>query len=86
MYFAVRPQTFFMKIPIELSAESRDLLVRHFKKGAHLHQTLEHATRKDLAGIEIYSFECDPPQAETLLQMGAIIIPGRETDETPVSH
>ena len=40
-----------MKIPIELSAESRDLLVRHFKKGTDLHQTLEHTARKDLAGI-----------------------------------
>jgi len=72
LYFAVRAQTFFMKIPIELSAESRDLLVRHFKKGADLHQTLEHATRKDLAGIEIYSFKCDLPQAETLLQMRSL--------------
>ena len=45
-----------MKIPIELTAASRDLLARHFKKGADLHQNLEHAARKDLAGIEIYSF------------------------------
>ncbi len=37
-----------MKIPIELSAESRDLLVRHFKEGTDLHEILEHAVRKEL--------------------------------------
>ena len=60
-----------MKIPIELSTDSRDLLVRHFKEGTELHEILEHAARKDLAGVEIYSFECEPPppQAEKLLQM-----------------
>jgi hypothetical protein len=45
------------------------LLVRHFREGTDLHQILEHAVRKDLAGIEIYSFESEPPQAETLLQI-----------------
>jgi hypothetical protein len=32
-----------MKIPIELSTGSRDLLVRHFKEGTELHEILEHA-------------------------------------------
>ena len=41
----------------------------HFKEGMELHEILEHAARKDLAGVEIYSFECEPPQAEKLLQM-----------------
>jgi len=58
-----------MKIPIELSTVSRDLLVRHFKEGTELHEFLEHAAGKDLARVEIYSFECEPPQAEKLLQM-----------------
>ena len=39
-----------MKIPIELRAESRDLLVRHFKEGADLHEIPERAARKELAG------------------------------------
>ena len=34
-----------------------------------LDKILEHATRKALAGIEIYSFECAPSQAEILLEM-----------------
>ena len=58
-----------MKIPIELSAESRDLLVRHFNEGTDLHEILDHAPRKELAGVYVYSFECEPPQAETLLEM-----------------
>jgi hypothetical protein len=58
-----------MKIPIELSTGSRDLLVRHFKEGTELHEILEHAAREDLARVKIYSFECEPPQAEKLLQI-----------------
>ena len=55
-----------MKIP--LSAESRHLLVRHFKKKepTDLHEILEHAARKQLARFES---ECEPPQAERLLEM-----------------
>ena len=67
-----------MKIPIDLSTGSRDLLVRHFKEGTELHEILEHAARKDLPRVEIYSFECEPPQAEKLLQNGrASIVPQR---------
>ena len=58
-----------MKFPIELSADSRDLLVRHFKEGTDLHEIIKHAARKEPAGIEIYFFECEPSQAETLLEI-----------------
>ena len=58
-----------MEFPIELSADSRDLLVRHFKEGTDLHEIIEHAARKEPAGIEISFFEREPSQAETLLEM-----------------
>jgi hypothetical protein len=50
------------------------LLVRHFEEGTELHEILDHAAREDLAGVEIYSFECEPlnanrPWTEKLLQM-----------------
>ena len=52
-----------MKIQIELTEESRDLLLRHFKEATELHQVLERATRKDVAGISVYAFACDVQQA-----------------------
>jgi hypothetical protein len=57
------------KIPLELTEESRDLLVSHFKEGTELHQILDHAARNEVGGIAVYAFECDPPEAEALLEM-----------------
>ena len=58
-----------MKIPIELTEESRDLLVRHFKERSALHEILDRATRTEVAGVTVYVFECEPQQAEVLLDM-----------------
>jgi hypothetical protein len=58
-----------MKISIELTEDSRDLLVRHFKEHTALHDILEHAKRNEVAGVSVYSFECEPQQAEALLEM-----------------
>jgi hypothetical protein len=58
-----------MKIPIELTEDSRDLLVRHFKEHTALHDILEHATRNEVAGVSVYAFECELQQAEALLEM-----------------
>jgi hypothetical protein len=60
---------FLMKIPIELTGESRDLLVRHFKERTELHDILEHASRNEVAGVAVYAFECEPQQAEELFEM-----------------
>jgi hypothetical protein len=35
-----------MQIQIELTEESRELLMRHFKEGTQLHEILERAKRK----------------------------------------
>jgi hypothetical protein len=40
-----------MTIPIELTEESRDLLVRHFQERTELHEILEHATAMKLPGL-----------------------------------
>jgi hypothetical protein len=58
-----------MKIQIELTKESRDLLVRHFKERSELHEILERANRNEVAGITVYVFECGSEQAEELLAM-----------------
>lgn len=58
-----------MPVQIELTDESRDLLLRHFKEHTPLHEILEGATRKELAGVGVYVFECDVRQAEELLAM-----------------
>jgi hypothetical protein len=58
-----------MKIPMELTEESRDLLVRHFERGTALHEILGRAERKEIEDVVVYRFECEPPQAETLLEM-----------------
>ena len=60
---------FLMKIPIELTEESRDLLLRHFKERSALHEILDRATRTEVAGVTVYVFECEPRQAEVLLDM-----------------
>jgi hypothetical protein len=58
-----------MKIPIELTEDSRNLLIRHFKEGTALHEVLKHAARKEIAGVAVYGFQCEPPDAEALLEM-----------------
>ena len=58
-----------MQIQIELTEESRELLMRHFKESSSLHQVLARAQRNELAGIDVYSFECDLQQATELLEM-----------------
>ncbi|HEV8725228.1 MAG TPA: hypothetical protein VGW77_31820 [Candidatus Binatia bacterium] len=58
-----------MKIPMELTEESRDLLVRHFKERTELHEILNRATRNEVAGVSVYAFECEPQHAEALLEM-----------------
>jgi hypothetical protein len=58
-----------MEIPIELTEESRELLMRHFKERTSLHGVLESATRKELAGVAVYAFELDGEQATELLEM-----------------
>jgi hypothetical protein len=42
-----------MQIPIELTDESRELLLRQFKERTPLHEILEGATRRELSGVEI---------------------------------
>jgi hypothetical protein len=58
-----------MEIQIELTQESRELLMRHFKESASLHEVLARAHRNELAGVTVYSFECDLQQAAELLEM-----------------
>jgi hypothetical protein len=60
---------FTMQIQIELTEESRELLLRHFKESAPLHEVLARAQRNELAGVGVYSFECDLQQATELLEM-----------------
>jgi hypothetical protein len=69
LFLIVLALTFRYEEPVELTEESRSLLMRHFKEGADLHRVLEHATRKELAGVAVYAFECEPEQAEALLEM-----------------
>jgi hypothetical protein len=66
-----------MRIAIELSAESHALVLRHFKEVTDLHTILQHAARRELAGIEVCYFEIEPLEAEALLQWRAIIVPRR---------
>ena len=42
-----------MQIPIELTEESRELLMRHFKERTPLHEVLARAQRNELAGIGV---------------------------------
>jgi hypothetical protein len=58
-----------MQIHIELTEESRELLMRHFKERAPLHEVLAGAQRNELNGIAVYAFECDLKQAAELLEM-----------------
>jgi hypothetical protein len=58
-----------MKIPIELTEESRNLLANHFKENTDLHRILAHANRDEVAGVAVYGFECELAEAEALLDM-----------------
>jgi len=58
-----------MKIPIELTEESRNLLANHFKENTDLHRILAHANHDEVAGVAVYGFEYEPAQAEALLDM-----------------
>jgi hypothetical protein len=58
-----------MQIQIELTEESRDLLMRHFKERTQLRDILERANRNDVGGVAVYGFECDVQQATALLEM-----------------
>ena len=58
-----------MKIPIDLTEESRNLLANHFKENTDLHQILAHAKRDEIAGVGVYGFECEVAEAEALLDM-----------------
>ena len=58
-----------MKVPIELTEDSRDLLVRHFRESTELHQISQQAARNAIARVAVYPFECEPQEAETLLEM-----------------
>jgi hypothetical protein len=58
-----------MKIDIELTGESRNLLLRHFKEGTALHDVLKNAACNEVAGIAVYGFQCEVAQAEELLEM-----------------
>ena len=58
-----------MNIAIELTEESRDLLMRHFRGGTPLHEILKNAARQEISGISVFSFTCDPTQADELLEM-----------------
>ena len=58
-----------MQIQIELTEESRELLMHHFKESSSLHQVLAGAQRNELAGVGVYAFECDVKQATELLEM-----------------
>jgi hypothetical protein len=58
-----------MQIEIELTEESRELLMRHFKERTALHEVLARAQRNELAGVGVYAFKCDVTQATELLEM-----------------
>ena len=59
-----------MQIQIELTEESRELLMRHFKETSSLHEVLARAQGNELAGVSVYSFECDLQQAGPLPACG----------------
>jgi hypothetical protein len=58
-----------MQVSIELTEESRELLMRHFPSGAPLHEALKQAASNEIAGVAVYSFACDGAQAAELLEM-----------------
>jgi hypothetical protein len=56
-----------MPLTIELTPESRECLMRHFKDRSKPYLALEGASRVELAGIDVYSFVCDEVDANILL-------------------
>ncbi|HEY7163976.1 MAG TPA: hypothetical protein VIB79_05415 [Candidatus Binatia bacterium] len=58
-----------MAVKIELTEESRECLMRHFKEGTKLHLDLKNARRNEIAGVAVYAFDCDPNEARELLRM-----------------
>ena len=58
-----------MEIAIELTGESRELLLRHFKPREPLHEVLARARPQEIAGVAVYAFKCDLSQAQQLLEM-----------------
>jgi hypothetical protein len=58
-----------MQVQIELTGESRDLLLNHFRERTQLHDILERAKHEEIAGVAVYTFNCDVPHAEELLRM-----------------
>jgi len=62
-----------MQIKIELT-ESRELLMRHFKESASLHEVLARAQPNELAGVTVYSFECDYSRQRNCSKWPGIIV------------
>jgi hypothetical protein len=60
-----------MAVKIELTEESRECLLRHFRDGTKLHLDLQNAERKEIAGIAVYAFDCDVDEARELLRMAS---------------
>jgi hypothetical protein len=58
-----------MQIPMELTEESRELLMRHFDARTPLRDILGRAARNEIAGVTVYAFQCDVQQANELLEM-----------------
>jgi hypothetical protein len=69
LLLAATPVGFAYEHRNELTEEPRELLLRHFKERTGLPETLERATRKDVAGAAVYASECDVQQATALLEM-----------------
>jgi hypothetical protein len=66
--------------PIELTEESRELLVRHFRDGTELHEILKRGTRNEIAGVAVYAFECNVQQANEFLDTARNHCPPAVTD------
>ena len=58
-----------MQVDIELTRESWDLLLSHFRTDSPVHHALNGAARNEIAAVPVYAFSCDLPQAEELLEM-----------------
>ena len=59
------------------------MLIRHFKESASLHEVLARAEQNELAGVTVYSFECDLQQAMELLEMARDHCPPAVKDSEP---
>ena len=58
-----------MAVQIELTEESRECLMRHFKEETKIHRELRNAQRNEIADVAVYAFSCDPEDARELLRM-----------------